>query len=177
MTHGASDDWPEMLCFEAAVRSSDVRLRTVAKILDLLCALVRIDVAVFYVVDEQLERYAVEPIVAKINQPPLVGIDELVRSGKHGPFAPMRVAHTDISVLSFEDVHGEGRCSWPEEEAPSLPVAEMYLRAGDGTLAAVIALFRDPAAHDLAASEIWMLRDLHGLCEHCYRLATGAALC
>lgn len=173
---------PQVLRYEAALQSSDLRVRTVAKILNLACALVRVDVAVFYVVGDRLEKYATDPIIAKINQPLPVGIEEALREyrehwGEHDPFAPSRAARRNVTVLTSQEVGGEVfRGSRRPAAAWFFPVAEMYLRAGAGKIVAGIAFFRDPAAPELGVSETWMLRDLHELCEHTYRLATGSAL-
>lgn len=171
---------PQVLRFEAAARSNDLRLRTIAKILDLLCALVTIDVALFYTVNERLEKYASEPIVAKINQQRSVDLDQMLRAyrehcAEYDLFAPSRVARTRITVLGSQDVGGEmfRRSRYAAAAAAKfslLPVAEVYLRAG-GKIAAAISLLRDPSAPELTPSEIYMLRKLHGLCEHAYRLA------
>lgn len=175
-----SGELPQVLHFEAALRSNDLTVLTVAKILELLCALVRVDGASFSPVNDRLEKYAVEPIVAKINQPRPIDTDRALREyrdrwAKHDPFAPSRVASSDVTVLSSQDVGGEAfrrsRCA-ADVLAKLLvfPVAEMYLRAGE-KIAAAITFFRDPSAPELGLSDIWMLRDLQGLCEHTYRLA------
>lgn len=169
---------PRMLPYEAAAVSDDLHVRTVATILDAVCALARVDAAVFYVVDNRLRKYAAEPMVAKVNQTLRIGIDEALREyqarrGKHDLFAPSRVARRSTTVLTCQDVGVENACLRRAEDALFFPVAEMYLRTGRGQIVAGIALFRDPPAPDLAPHEVWMLRDLHGLYEHCYMLATG----
>lgn len=172
----------QVLRFEDAVRSSDPRARTVAKILKLVCALVRVDVAVFYGVDERLEKYAAEPIVSKVNEPLRVGVEEALREyrdrwGKHDPFAPSRVARSNISVLGSGDAPDNVRSAGDAANASCRPAAEMYLRAGQGKIVAGISLLCDPSVPALGLGEISMLRDLHELCEHSYRLVTGAAVC
>lgn len=165
-----------MLGFEAALRSSDPRVSTVAGILEVVCAFVRVDVALFSTVNDRLEKYAVEPIVAKINYPPSLDIDEALRQyrtrwARHDPFAPSRVASSHITVLSSQDVGGEDlRRVWCAAGVWLFPVGEMYLRVG-GKLAAAITLVRDTSAPELSLGEVWTLRDLHRLCEHTYRLA------
>lgn len=126
---------------------------------------------------DRLEKYAVEPIVAKSNDPASLDVQQALRHyrnglAKHDPFPASRAASSHITVLSSQDLSGEVlRRLGATAGASFFPVAEMYLRVG-GKLAAAITLFRDPLASELSLGEIWMLRDLHRLCEHAYGLAT-----
>jgi hypothetical protein len=172
----ARGEWPQVLSFEAALHSSDVPVRTVAKILDLVCALVRVDVALFYTVNDRLEKYAVEPIVAKVNHPPSLDIEGVLRQyrerwAERDPFTPSRAARSDITVLSSQDLGDDVDRARSATGGSLFPAAEMYLRTG-GKLVAAIAVFPDPSVPELSLSEIWMLRDLHGLCQYTYALAT-----
>lgn len=174
-------DGPRVLRYDRAASSNDLRARTIATILDLVCGLVTVDGALFCAIDERLQKYAADPIVAKINCPQPVDIDEALHDYRHrwardDPFDPRRVAASNVTVLSAQDVGGVFRRSQCASEAAArvslVPVAEMYLRAASGDLAAAITLMRDPSAPDLVLSEIHMLRTVHDLCEHSYRLAT-----
>ena len=57
---------PRLVALDAALRSAEPRVETMARVLDLLTMLVPSNVALFYAVNDRMEKYATNPIVAKV---------------------------------------------------------------------------------------------------------------
>lgn len=179
---GGCGEVPEVLPFDAAIHSDDLRIRTMATILDLICGLVTVDVALFYTATERLEKYATEPIIAKVKPARSVDLNEMLRQyrecfAEHDPFALSHAARSHVTVLSSQDLGGDDALCRAQPAPAAIaelslrPVAEMYLRVG-GKIPAGITFLRHPSAPDLTLSEMCVLRRLHGLCEHAYGLST-----
>jgi DNA-binding CsgD family transcriptional regulator len=175
---------PRITLLDVALRSDDPRTEAMAKILDLLTLLVPTDVALFYAVNGRLEKYATDPIVAKVDHSRPPDLDRALRYyreryAKQDPFAPSRFADSDTPLATPQDVGGQRQFSrsWFATQVASTfsiaIVANLYLRAG-GRIIAGITLAREPGSAELSPSEIAVLRKAHTLFQHTYVLAQGA---
>jgi DNA-binding CsgD family transcriptional regulator len=177
----ASDHAGRVVPLDAALRSTDPRTATMAKVLDLLMLLVPSSVALFYAVNGRLEKYATDPIVAKVEHSRPPDLDDALREYREryaprDPFAPRRFADGDTRLATPYDLGQEQvNHSWYARELASRfyvkPIANLYLRAA-GRIVAGIALLRDPGLPEISPSEVAVLRKAHALFEHAYTLAS-----
>lgn len=159
-----------------ALRSDDLRTRAMAEILGAVTLLAPARSVVFYSVDEQLQKYTVNPVVVMFDRPDLPDFDQgtrryLDRYAAHDPFAPSRWARTNVTIATARDV-GVRRSSYASELAARysvVPVANVYFRSG-GTIVGGVCILRDPEADELSPSELSALRRVHSLFEHYYIL-------
>ena len=170
------------MALDAALRSADPRVETMARVLDLLTMLVPSNVALFYTVNDRMEKYATTPIVAKIEHSRLPELNHALREYRdryapHDPFAPRRVANGATRLATAHDLGGQEQFnrSWYARELAAkfsmTPVANLYLRAA-GRFTGGITLVRDPGLPEISPSEVAVLRKAHPLFEHAYKLAS-----
>jgi DNA-binding CsgD family transcriptional regulator len=175
---------PRVTPLDAALRSSDPRTETMAKILDLLTLLVPTNVALFYAVNGRLEKYATDPIVAKVEHSHPPDLDQALRRyreryARHDPFAPSRFADSDTTLATPHDIGGQRQFSrsWFATQLATnfslSVVANLYVRTS-GRIVAGITLAREPGSPELSPSELAVLRKAHSLFQHTYTLAQGA---
>jgi DNA-binding CsgD family transcriptional regulator len=166
MSPAQAAEAPHVLRVGAALRSGDLQIRAMGMILDHLTWLVPMHIAMFYTVDEQLEKYARGPVVASVSSAFRRDLDESLRhhvehNAARDPFAPARLPDPNITLATPRDL-GEAS-EWYVEELASTslrPAANMYFRAA-GRVVAGISLVRQLQAPELSPSEIAALRRLH----------------
>jgi hypothetical protein len=152
-----------------------------ARVLDLLTLVVPSNVALFYAVNGRLEKYATDPIVAKVEHSPPPHVEDALREYRsryspHDPFAPRRFADGDTRLVTPRDLGHRERLShscYATELASRfslMPVANLYLR-DRGRIIAGISLMRERGVPELSLSEVVMARKAHPLFEHSYALA------
>lgn len=176
---------PRLVALDAALRSADPRVETMARVLDLLTMLVPSNVALFYAVNDRMEKYATNPIVAKVEHSRLPELNHALgeyrdRYAPHDPFAPRRVANGATRLATAHDLGGQEQFnrSWYARELAAkfsmTPVANLYLRAA-GRIIGGITLVRDPGLPEISPSEVAVLRKAHPLFEHAYKLASQSS--
>lgn len=157
---------PHVLRVGAALRSGDLQIRAMAIILDHLTWLVPMHVAMFYTVDERLQKYARGPVVAKVSSAFRADLDQSMRyhlehNAARDPFDPSRLPDPNVTLATPRDL-GEAS-QWYVEELASMslrPAANMYFRVG-GRIVAGISLVRELRSPELSPSEVAALRRAH----------------
>ena len=152
-----------------------------ARVLDLLTLLIPSNVALFYAVNGRVEKYATDPIVAKVEHSRPADLDAALRAYRdryapHDPFAPRRFARGDTRLATPYDLGQEQfNGSWYARELATKfdvkPIANLYLRAA-GRIVAGITLLREPRLPEISPSEVAVLRKAQPLFEHAYTLAS-----
>jgi DNA-binding CsgD family transcriptional regulator len=158
-----------------ALASDDLRIRVMATILDQLTWLVPMHIAMFYTVNEEGEKYASDPIVAKVSDAfPLTADEGLATYAtlhrSRDPFAPCRLPDRAINIATLRDVP---EATWYAEGLAKkfeiLPAANVYFREGDRIVAG-LSLVRRLRAPRLSPSEMATLQRCHGWFEFWYSL-------
>lgn len=172
---------PQVVALDAALRGADPSAETMARVLDLLTLLVPSSVALFYAVNGRVEKYAANPIVAKVEHSRPLDLDHALRAYRaryapRDPFAPRRFAGGDTRLATPYDLGQEQfNGSWYARELASKfyvkPIANLYLRAA-GRIIAGITLMREPLLPEISPSEVAVLRKAQPLFEHAYALAS-----
>lgn len=146
-----------------------------ATILDLVTWLAPMHIAMFYTVNEEGEKYARDPIVAKVSDAFPLSVDEglssyLKNHRARDPFAPCRLPDGNMTVATQRDVPD---AAWYAQELATtfglLPAANMYFHEGDRIVAG-ISLVRRLRAPRLSPGEITMLHQCHGWLQFWYSL-------
>lgn len=160
----------------AALASDEPQLQAMATILDLVTWLAPMHLALFYTVNEDGEKYARDPIVAKTSGEIGFTLDEALDTyvehyGPRDPFAPCRLPDENMTIATLRDVPGaRWYAQTLAERFEILPTASLYFRE-EGQIVAGLSLGRRLRAPRLSASELIMLERCHPWFEFFYSLA------
>jgi DNA-binding CsgD family transcriptional regulator len=178
--------FPRFFSLESAVRDERLRLRTMARALEMLTTLVPTAAAAFYSLSGRQSRLTTDPIVIKISHPDVIDPAECYReyvARYHAldPFDPQRHADSKTAIVGVNDLGGAiafARTPWASEYLPAWGVATetvMFLR-DEGRITAGISLGRKRGAPDVSPQEQLLLRRCHPLIQEAYALAQHAAI-
>lgn len=166
---------PKAITVAEALASDQLRLRTMGTLLDMLTWLTPMDAVFCYAISEEGEKYAGDPVVARIARSLRFtaeqGLDDYFSDhGTLDPFAPCRLPDQNVTIATTQDVPGSERYAEVlVRKYGMLPAANIYLRDADRIVAG-ISLARSVQAPSLSISERATLHHCHGWFEFWYSL-------